>query len=116
MEIKCKFKSQQDIIERSNFKTRKVWVITEDNPDYPQTIEVEVTQEKVDIFSQFRQGQPITAHINIRGREWTNTHGEVKVFNTLQVWKIEAVTLPAQEFATPKKKEKQVFTDSDLPF
>ena len=88
MEIKCKFKQQNDVVERGTFKSRKVWVIDDENADYPQTLEVEVAQDKVNLFNNFRPGQPLTVSINLRGREWTNPQGEVKVFNTLQCWKV----------------------------
>jgi hypothetical protein len=112
MEIKCKFKQQNDVVERGTFKSRKVWVIDDENADYPQTIEVEVAQDKVNLFNNFRPGQPLTVSINLRGREWTNPQGEVKVFNTLQCWKVTSDVADQQEEeeeapvtkAAPKKK------------
>jgi hypothetical protein len=111
MEIKCKFKQQNDVVERGTFKSRKVWVIDDENADYPQTIEVEVAQDKVNLFNNFRPGQPLTVSINLRGREWTNPQGEVKVFNTLQCWKVTSDVTDHQEKedaptmkAAPKKK------------
>jgi hypothetical protein len=111
MELKCKFKQQNDVVERGTFKSRKVWVIDDENADYPQTIEVEVAQDKVNLFNDCRPGQPLTLSINLRGREWTNPHGEVKVFNTLQCWKMVSDVVDQQEEedaptmkAAPKKK------------
>jgi hypothetical protein len=133
MELKCKFKQQNDVVERGTFKSRKVWVIDDENADYPQTLEVEVAQDKVNLFNNFRPGQPLTVSINLRGREWTNPQGEVKVFNTLQCWKVTSDVTDQQEEedaptmkAAPKKKssniEKNFQEDSintlggDLPF
>ena len=105
MELKCKFKQQNDVVERGTFKSRKVWVIDDENADYPQTLEVEVAQDKVNLFNNFRPGQPLTVSINLRGREWTNPQGEVKVFNTLQCWKVTSdVTDQQEEEEAPKKK------------
>jgi len=111
MELKCKFKQQNDVVERGTFKSRKVWVIDDENADYPQTLEVEVAQDKVNLFNNFRPGQPLTMSINLRGREWTNPQGEVKVFNTLQCWKVTSDVTDQQEEeeaptmkAAPKKK------------
>jgi hypothetical protein len=111
MEIKCKFKQQNNVVERGTFKSRKVWVIDDENADYPQTLEVEVAQDKVNLFNNFRPGQPLTVSINLRGREWTNPQGEVKVFNTLQCWKVTSDVVDQQEEeeaptmkAAPKKK------------
>jgi len=104
MEIKCKFKQQNDVVERANFKSRKVWVITEDDSKYPQTIEVEVAQDKIDLFNTCRPGQPLTLSINLRGREWTNPQGETKVFNTLQCWKFDVDVVDQQEEEAPTMK------------
>jgi len=104
MEIKCKFKQQNDVVERGTFKSRKVWVITEDDTKYPQTIEVEVAQDKVDLFNTCRPGQPLTVSINLRGREWTNPQDEVKVFNTLQCWKVISDVPDQQEEEAPVTK------------
>ena len=90
MELKAKFKKQLDVVVKSDFKSRKVWVTTEDNPDYPQTIEVEVHKDKVDMFNNISEGAPVTLHINLRGRTWTGTDGIEKVFNSLVCWKVEA--------------------------
>lgn len=136
MDLKCKFKQQNDVVERGTFKSRKVWVIDDENADYPQTIEVEVAQDKVNLFNDCRPGQPLTLSINLRGREWTNPQGEVKVFNTLQCWKVTSDVTDQQEEeeaptmkAAPKKKagniEKKFQEDfiqqiendnNDLPF
>jgi len=133
MEIKCKFKQQNDVVERGTFKSRKVWVIDDENADYPQTLEVEVAQDKVNLFNNFRPGQPLTVSINLRGREWTNPQGEVKVFNTLQCWKVtsdvtdqqeeeEAPTMkvaPKKKAGNIEKKFEEEYINSlggDLPF
>jgi hypothetical protein len=105
MEIKCKFKQQNDVVERGTFKSRKVWVITECDTKYPQTIELEVAQDKIDLFNDYTPGQDMTVSINLRGREWTNPQGEVKVFNTLQCWKVTSdVADQQEEEEAPKKK------------
>ncbi|HAB28632.1 MAG TPA: hypothetical protein DCE27_13740, partial [Xanthomarina gelatinilytica] len=36
-------------------------------------------------------GQQVKISINLRGREWTNPQGEVKYFNSIQGWRIEAL-------------------------
>ena len=104
MDLKCKFKQQNDVVERGTFKSRKVWVIDDENADYPQTLEVEVAQDKVNLFNNFRPGQPLTVSINLRGREWTNPQGEVKVFNTLQCWKVTSDVPDQQEEEAPTMK------------
>lgn len=90
MELIGKLKKVNDIIERADFKSRKIWITTEDNPQYPQTIEVEVQKDKVDMFNGIAIGAPVTLSLNLRGREWTSKEGEVRVFNTLVCWRAQA--------------------------
>jgi hypothetical protein len=120
MDLKCKFKQQNDVVERGTFKSRKVWVIDDENADYPQTIEVEVAQDKVNLFNNFRPGQPLTVSINLRGREWTNPQGEVKVFNTLQCWKVTPNVFNQQEESwkvtsdvADQQEEEEIFQPGD---
>lgn len=67
---------------------KREFVLTTDE-QFPQHIMLEATQDKCDLLNNFKVGDNIKAHINIRGREWTNPQGEVKYFNTIQVWRIE---------------------------
>jgi len=113
MELIAKFKKQLEIVERSNFKSRKVWVVTEDNPQYPQTVELETSGDKCGLFDNIAEGAPVKVYVNLRGREWTGTDNVTKVFNTLQAWKVEA--LPGAEKATPVKAA-EPDEISDLPF
>jgi len=115
MELKCKFKQQNDVVERGTFKSRKVWVIDDENADYPQTLEVEVAQDKVNLFNNFRPGQPLTVSINLRGREWTNPQGEVKVFNTLQCWKVTSDVADDEMNGSMIQKVVAKFSDSSRP-
>lgn len=71
----------------SGFRKRDFVVVTNDK--YPQSILVELTQDKCDVLDRFKTGDEVKVAINIRGREWTSPNGEVKYFNTIQGWKID---------------------------
>lgn len=91
MEVKAKLEQLHDVVERGNFRSRKVWVTTEDNPQFPQTIEIELQQNKVDIMNGIAIGAQVILHLNLRGRKWTNPEGgKVSVFNSLVCWKVVA--------------------------
>lgn len=88
MQLQGKIKQVNDTeVVSDKFKKRTIWLTTEDQ--YPQTIELQLTQDKCDLANTLLVGQVVTAHINIRGREWTNPQGETKVFNTIDCWKID---------------------------
>jgi|14BtaG_2_1085337.scaffolds.fasta_scaffold42801_2 hypothetical protein len=72
----------------NNFRTRSMWIVTNDK--YPQTLQVEFTQDKVNLLNSFTEGSFVRTAINLRGREWENPKtNEVKVFNTIEGWKLE---------------------------
>lgn len=73
------------------FKKREI-VITEPDDKYPQHVSYQVTQDRCDLLDGLSVGQEVQFNYNRRGREWTNPKdGLVKYFNTLEIWKIEAI-------------------------
>lgn len=70
------------------FKLRE-FVVTDNTGQYPQTIQFQTSQDKTELLDSIKVGQQVEVFFNLRGREWTNTQNEVKVFNTLDAWKIE---------------------------
>jgi hypothetical protein len=70
-------------------KFSKRTFVVETADQYPQQIELQLTQDKCDYLDQYSLGEQINVSINIRGRAWTNPAGEVKYFNTLEAWKIQ---------------------------
>jgi hypothetical protein len=57
---------------------------------YPQHILIEFVQEKGDLLNNFQVGQEVVVSINLRGREWSAPDGQVKYFNSIHGWRIEA--------------------------
>lgn len=90
MELKGKIKQVNDTETVSDkFKKRDFIITTNDNPTYPQHISVQCTQDKVSMLDNLPVGTEVTAHINLRGREWTSPKGDIKFFNTIECWKLE---------------------------
>ena len=71
----------------ATFKKRELVVTTEEQ--YPQSIMIEFTQDKVSLLDQFHVGDSVRVGINLRGREWVSPQGETRYFNTIQGWRIE---------------------------
>jgi hypothetical protein len=90
MELQGKVKliGETQTFGSNGFRKREVVVTTEEQ--YPQHIMVEFVQDKTDLLNNFQVGQQVKISINLRGREWTNPQGEVKYFNSIQGWRIEA--------------------------
>ncbi len=112
----------------ASFRKRELVVTTEEQ--YPQHIMIEFTQDKCDLLSAYKPGEPVRVSINLRGREWINPQGEAKYFNSIQGWKIERLAqeapatpnynaAPAAPAATPTFEPASDFSQEehdDLPF
>ena len=109
----------------SGFQKKELVLLTEEQ--YPQPINIEFTQDKVDLLNAHKVGDKVKIHINIRGREWTSPQGEVKYFNSIVGWRMEKdassdfnePTEAAPNHGQPAAENKNVFAedeDDDLPF
>ena len=94
--IKGKVIVKNDTIKVSEKFSKRTFVV-EEAGDYPQLIEVELQQDKCSLIDSIHVGQVVEAHYNLRGRSWTNPQGEVKYFNTIVVWKIDAALQSTSE-------------------
>ncbi len=98
------------------FKKRE-FVLTDNSSQYPQHISFQLTQDRCNLLDGTQEGDSITVHFNLRGREWTSPQGEIKYFNSLEAWKIEKGSgsgnssqgEPEYETHPPREKD-------DLPF
>ena len=90
MEVLGKVKVINEEIQVSaSFVKRELVVATEEQ--YPQFISITFVQDKCELLDRFSVGDDVKVSINLRGREWTNPAGEVKYFNDIQGWRIEAM-------------------------
>ena len=111
--IKGKVIVKNDTIKVTEKFSKRTFVIEEPG-DYPQLIEVELQQDKCNLIDSIQVGQVIEAHYNLRGRSWTNPQGEVKYFNTIVVWKVDAMAKEMQ--STSEKMSIADEVGDDLPF
>ena len=96
------------------FSKREIWVETTDQ--YPQTLNIQFTQDKCSLLDSYKEGDKVSIGINLNGRLWTSPQGEEKCFNTITGWKIEKSTSANNAQAqAPQPVNLDVDTD-DLPF
>jgi len=83
-----------------------------ENPNYPETLSIEVVQDKCDSLDHMKIGDTLTAHVNLKGRKWQNPEGEFIYFNTIQCWRFD------KGEAAPKDSGASSFEDEGdgLPF
>jgi len=118
-----KVKKETQVVN-DRFAKRDFVLTDNSNPDYPQHISLQLTQDKCKLIDGAKIGDTFTAHINIRGREWTSPQGEVKYFNTLECWKLVRVGEVAEVHSQSPMSMSNDFDSSepktegkdDLPF
>ena len=110
-----KVKGETQTFGEKGFRKRDLVITTDEQ--YPQDILIEFVQDKTDLLDSFKIGDNVKVGINVRGREWTNPKGEVKYFNSIQGWRIEAGSeVPPMEQATSAIDNVLSPEEDDLPF
>lgn len=92
-----------ETVGTNNF-TKRTFVI-ETKERYPQSLEFQLTKDRVDIVDVYHIGEEMEVHFNLRGRDWTNPQGEIKTFNTLECWKLVKVAGQTQQAAQVEENE-----------
>lgn len=113
--IKVKGKEQK-VSDR--FKKRE-FVLTDNSPSYPQTILFQLTQDRCSLLENYNVGDEITVHFQLKGREWRNPQGEVKFFNSLDVFKVEKMHASHNNSVSEPSFNNETLVptpDDDLPF
>lgn len=109
---------ETDVIN-DRFQKRE-FVLNDKDDEYPQLVQFELTQDKVDDILSFKVGDMVKVKYNIRGREWTSPQGDVRYFVSLNAWRVEKVGPAGQgEPASRQEHEPAGMDDSsidDIPF
>lgn len=82
------------------FKKRDLIVEYAANPQYPEEIKIEATQDRVSLFDNIYAGDEVEVSFNLRGRKWVNKDGIAQWFNSLVAWRVNKVTGSSQPAAS----------------
>lgn len=120
MDIKGKVHEVSPVITVSEkFKKRELILEYAENPAYPEYIKFEAAQDKVNLLDNIKSGDQVEVFFNLRGRPWTDKNGKTSYFNTLSVWRLNALgagaAAAAPEYAPPADISSAP-DDDDLPF
>ena len=89
------------------FSKREFVVEITDNPKYPQTVLFQLTGDRCAQLDGMNVGDQITVEFSLRGREWRSPQGEIKYFNSLDVWKV----FPARANASNGRNSRNSYDD-----
>jgi len=87
-------KAIMDTQEYASGFTKREFVVTDDDPKYPQDIKFEVIKDKTTILDALQPCDRVTVAFNLRGNEYNG-----KYYTNLQAWRVTQVTpaAPTQE-------------------
>jgi hypothetical protein len=69
-----------------SFQAREFVISTEGN--YPQFIKFQLTQDRCGIVDNYKEGEKVKVHFDLRGREWQGRY-----FTNLNAWRIDRVSM-----------------------
>jgi hypothetical protein len=122
MEITGTLKVKNNEVQVSEKFKKREFVITDNSSQYPQFIQFQLTQDRCGLLDNYKVGDELKVYFNLRGREWKNPQGEVKYFNSLEAWRLEAGTAqnnaPAASASVGESKAIPALDSQsdDLPF
>src|SRR6266545_1090368 len=97
------------------FQKREFVVEMSDNPKYPQVVLFQLTGDRCDQLDRLRVGDQVRVEFSLRGREWKSPQGDVKYFNSLDVWSIEALAARRSGREPPRDDDVPPPGDDDRP-
>ncbi len=89
------------------FRARE-FVIEIADGNYAQMIKFQLTQDKCEMIDEHNEGDEITVHFNLRGREWNE-----RFFTNLDAWRIESAKTSSAAASQPAAAG--AATDADYP-
>lgn len=99
------------------FKKRRIILDYTENIKFPQIIELTLVQNNIDLANKLNQGDEVKVMFNLRGKEAVDKNGIKRVYNTLEVWKIEVIKTSPDFVELPVTHTEEPDNENDvLPF
>ena len=98
----------------ASFSKRDFVLKLEENPQYPQFVTFQLTQEKCSMLDSFPVGNRVKVAFNLRGKEYKTPQGEIKYFNTLDAWSVMPLGVKTNEpFKANENFKTELSTDAN---
>lgn len=90
--------------------TKRVLVVNTGG-DYPQTIPVEFVKDKTSVLDGLKNGDAITAYVNLRGNEYNS-----KYYANIQGWRLDKGSNKETATAGASASAGNDYEEDDIPF
>lgn len=116
--LNCVLKDAGVTVNVTEKFSKREFVVTVQDEKYPQLVQFQLVNDRASLLDGFKSGDQIEVSFSLRGREWTNPKsGEVKVFNTLDAFRVERVgSSPAPAPKPTPAAQTADGDEEDLPF
>lgn len=105
----------QQVTER--FRKREFVLELSENSRFSQFVLFQLTGDRCERIDDFGVGDEVRVEFSLRGREWNSPRGEVKYFNSLDVWNIERASgAQSRDDEPPFPHEPPAETDDEIAF
>ncbi len=95
-----------------SFRVREFVLERDQSGKYPQTVLFQATNDACEKLDELNTGDEIEVEFDLRGRQWTNRDGDIKFFNSLNVWHWDVLKRAAPAAPPPPSSA----PDEDIPF
>lgn len=98
--------------------TKREFVVEVQDGKYPQFVLFQTTGDRCGMLDRHQEGEEVRVEFNLRGREWRSPKGEIRFFNSLDVWRLEQVrhdSVPHADEPPPEAFAGDL-ADDDIPF
>ncbi|MBB6130316.1 DUF3127 domain-containing protein [Mucilaginibacter lappiensis] len=122
MEVKGKVYEVSPTVQvTDSLKKRELILEYIENPQYPEYLKFEAIQDRCALLDAVKVGDDVEVFFNLKGRPWTDKTGKKSYFNSLQLWRVNALAAGAgsattPEYAAPSPDIASSADDDDLPF
>jgi hypothetical protein len=102
------------------FRKREFVLELDGESRYPQYVMFQLTGDRCERLDGIEKGDDVAVEFSLRGREWTSPKGEIRYFNSLEVWSVDRVGEGASSGAAdpglPGDDPPPPTDDDDIPF
>lgn len=89
-------KVKGDTVQVSEKFSKREFVLSIQDGNYEQLVSFQLAQKNVTLLDGVKEGDECEISFGLKGREWVSKEDEVKYFNTLDAFRVEATVSDAE--------------------